>query len=461
MRLGRQTPTSSVVLPYEKSFGQDAIDLYNNIRTAQEWQRLLVTDILAYGDDNLWVHSKFGYSVPRRNGKNEIVAIVEMYALMELGIKILHTAHRTTTGHTAWERLCSFLDEQGVEYDCTKQLGLETIKLENGGKIAFRTRSSKGGLGEGYDLLIIDEAQEYTDDQESALKYVVSDSLNPMTIFCGTPPTNVSAGTVFQKFREKVLYGESKNAGWAEWGVEEMSDVHDVDLWYECNPSMGTILTERKVEDEITSDDIDFNIQRLGLWLKYNQKSAISEGAWDDLEVSSVDVVGNVYVGIKYGHDGVSVAMSVAAKTTDGRIFVEALDCRPVSKGNGWILSALSKLHTLKNGVYVDGASGQALLAADMKANKMKPPVLPKVQEFIVANSAFEQAVFQKTIIHSAQPSLRNIVTNCDKRKIGTGGGFGYKSIMEGADIALMDSMILAHYSCAVAKPKKQQHIGY
>ena len=76
MRLGRQTPTSSVVLPYEKSFGQDAIDLYNNIRTAQEWQRLLVTDILAYGDDNLWVHSKFGYSVPRRNGKNEIVAIV-------------------------------------------------------------------------------------------------------------------------------------------------------------------------------------------------------------------------------------------------------------------------------------------------------------------------------------------------------------------------------------------------
>ena len=32
--------------------------------------------------------------------------------------------------------------------------------LKTEGKIAFRTRSSKGGLGEGYDLLIIDEAQD-------------------------------------------------------------------------------------------------------------------------------------------------------------------------------------------------------------------------------------------------------------------------------------------------------------
>ena len=462
MRLGRQTPTTSVVLPYENTYGQKAIDLYNATpRTAQEWQELMLRDILAYNDEGLWVHTKFGYSVPRRNGKNEIVAMVELFGLVELGVKILHTAHRTTTGHTAWERLCGFLDALDVEYDCTKQLGLETITMANKGKIAFRTRSSKGGLGEGYDILIIDEAQEYTDDQESALKYVVSDSPNPMTIFCGTPPTNVSAGTVFLKFREKVLYGESVNSGWAEWGVEEMSDVHDIDLWYECNPSMGTILNERKVQDEISNDDIDFNIQRLGLWLKYNQKSAISEGTWDDLEIDKVDLVGKVFVGIKYSHEGDSVAMSVAAKTSDGRIFVEGLDCRSITEGNGWILNTLSKLHTTKNSVYIDGASGQQLLATDMKSNKMKPPVLPTVKEIIVANSSFEQAIFQKTLVHSVQPSLKQIVTNCEKRKIGSGGGFGYKSILEGADVALMDSAILAHYACTVAKPPKKQHIGY
>lgn len=28
IRLGRQTPTKSVILPYDKTYGQDAIDIY-------------------------------------------------------------------------------------------------------------------------------------------------------------------------------------------------------------------------------------------------------------------------------------------------------------------------------------------------------------------------------------------------------------------------------------------------
>lgn len=71
LRKGRQTPTQSVVLPYFDTKGQDAIDSYNESgRTAQEWQELLLSDILAVNEDELWTHTKFGYSVPRRNGKN-------------------------------------------------------------------------------------------------------------------------------------------------------------------------------------------------------------------------------------------------------------------------------------------------------------------------------------------------------------------------------------------------------
>lgn len=81
----------------------------------------------------------------------------------------------------------------------------------------FRTRTSSGGLGEGYDVLIIDEAQEYTEAQETSLKYIVSDSENPQTIMLGTPPTAVSAGTVFTKYRETVLAGRGFDSGWAEW----------------------------------------------------------------------------------------------------------------------------------------------------------------------------------------------------------------------------------------------------
>lgn len=219
-RIGRQTPTQSVVLPYKNTRGNEAVELYSETgRAAQEWQSLLLYDILAVNDDGLWTHTKFGYSVPRRNGKNEIVAIREFFGLIN-GEKILHTAHRTTTSSSASKRLAKFLSDAGYTevirvkkdqkyekaYTYSKQFGLERITLlgDGGGSCDFRTRSSKGGLGEGFDLLIIDEAQEYQDDQESALKYVVTDSKNPQTLFCGTPPTPVSSGTVFMKMRNEA-----------------------------------------------------------------------------------------------------------------------------------------------------------------------------------------------------------------------------------------------------------------
>ena len=143
--------------------------------------------------------------MPRRNGKNEVVAIRELWGLKN-GEHIMHTAHRTSTTHAAWDRLLKLVTKAKLQIKSSyRAFGKEHIELENGGKIEFRTRTAKGGLGEGFDLLVIDEAQEYTDDQESALKYVVSDSNNPQTIYCGTPPTPVSSGTVFLKLRQNSL----------------------------------------------------------------------------------------------------------------------------------------------------------------------------------------------------------------------------------------------------------------
>ena len=465
-KYGRQTPTQSYVLPYVKkrSNGPDAIALYEKTgRKAQKWQTEQIRNILATGKDGLFVHSKYGYSVPRRNGKNEIIAIRELWGITN-GERILHTAHRTTTSHTAWERLCSLLAAAGYEekedYTVTKQYGLEKITFSCGGVISFRTRSSKGGLGEGFDLLIIDEAQEYTTDQETALKYVVSDSRNPQTIFCGTPPTPVSAGTVFTKLREEALTGSRKNTGWAEWSVEKLSDVRDKALWYETNPSLGTILTERKIEDEITNDDTDFNIQRLGLWLKYNQHSAISRAEWDALIADKPpELMGKLFAGIKYGHDGANVSLSIAIHTTDGRIFVEAIDCRSVRDGAGWLLDFLSGADV--GSVVIDGVYGQQLLADSMAKRKLLKPLLPTVKEIIVANASFEQALQSGKICHADQPSLMQSVSNCEKRAIGNNGGFGYRSIRDDIDVSLLDSVILAHWACSQNRERKKQTISY
>lgn len=468
-RIGRQTPTTSLVLPYTKTKGQEAIDIYNKTgRTAMQWQEIQAYDIMAVNDDGLWTHATYGYAVPRRNGKTEDIIMRILWGLFN-GEKILYTAHVIATAHSVFETVCFLLDNMKIDYGSVKAKGQENIRLkdDNGNAyklehtINFRTRTNNGGLGEGYDLLIIDEAQEYTIDQESSLKYVISASPNPQTIMLGTPPTAVSHGTVFLKLREKVLSGQSQDTGWAEWSVDKLHDPQDVDAWYETNPALGVRLTERAVRNEITSDEVDFNIQRLGHWLSYSQKSAISENEWLSLKIEAIPKFNErLFVGIKYGRDGGNVAMSIATKTND-KIFVEVIDCQTTRNGNMWIIDFLKNADISK--VAVDGAGAQQVLKDELKEYEIKVDmILPTVKEVIVANNLFEQAVISsKSICHNNQPSLSQVISNCEKRAIGTNGGFGFKAIKEEHEIALMDSIIIAHWLCATTKEKKKQKISY
>lgn len=442
--------------------------MYNKSgRTAQEWQELMCYDIMATNSDGLWTHMKYGWSIPRRNGKSEVLIIRAMYGVSH-GERVLYTAHRTTTSHNAWEKIIERLAKagfiEGEDFKTTKQFGLERIEwLSGDGIINFRTRSSKGGLGEGYDLLIIDEAQEYTDDQESALKYVVTDSANPQTLMCGTPPTAVSSGTVFSNFRINVLSGGTEDCGWAEWGVKSLSNAHDPELWYQTNPSLGTILTERKIRSELGKDpdSVDDNIQRLGLWLRYNQKSAISKEEWQAVQTESLPKIKKeLFFGVKYAKASGNVSLAVAVKAADGKIFVEAIDCRPARDGNAWMIPYLRNPHARE--VVIDGANGQTILEAEMKDAGIKhKPILPKVAEVVEANALFEKNFFAGIITHVDQPALEQIVSNCEHRAIGNGGGFGYSSILEGADVSLLEAVTLAHWACATAKEKKVQKISY
>ena len=461
-RTGRQEPVVSVILPYTKTKGDEAVSLYNKTeRTMLDWQAALTYDIMAVDDEGLWIHQKFGYAVPRRNGKSELMLARCLYGLKH-GEHILYTAHRTTTSHSIWERLERLCKKAGIAVTSSfKAMGKEHLYCQSDGKIEFRTRTSTGGLGEGYDLLIIDEAQEYTPEQETALKYVVSDSLNPQTIMLGTPPTAISAGTVFPKYRDKVLAGGAYESGWAEWSVPEMTDINDVDAWYETNPSLGSILSERKIRAEIGEDNVDFNIQRLGHWLRYNQKSAISRNEWEALQVGKLpELTGQLFAGIKFGVDGNNAVLSIAVRTKDSRIFCEVVGCRPIRDGVGWLVSFLQNADVRK--CVVDGKNGADVLIDACKDAKIKHVETVNVQQFIKANSVFDMAMENGTFCHMQQSAVTQVVSNCERRKIGAYGGLGYQSLIENMDIALLDSMILAHWICSDTKAeKKKQSIDY
>ena len=87
--------------------------------------------------------------------------------------------------------------------------------------------------------------------------YTIAASQNPQTIFTGTPPTPISSGTVFTDLRNSALDGSSVDVGWAEWSVDEQSDMRDIELWYQTNPSLGLRISERSIQSEVRNDEID------------------------------------------------------------------------------------------------------------------------------------------------------------------------------------------------------------
>src|SRR5690606_41101928 len=122
-----------------------------------------------------------------------------------------------------------------------------------------------------------------------------------------------------------------------------------------------------------------------------------SENEWKEWRVDKMpQLKEKLFVGIKYGHDGTNVSMSIAVKTVDDKIFVEAIDCQSIRNGNDWII------HFLRNAdvqtVVVDCANGQKILADAMKLAGLRPPILPTDKEVIQAYALFEQTIYQKTI---------------------------------------------------------------
>ncbi|MCD8021064.1 MAG: hypothetical protein LUF92_16265 [Clostridiales bacterium] len=66
-KIGRQTPSTSVVLPYTESKGEEAVQIYEKTgRKAREWQKIQVYDILAVDDEGLWTHSTVNRRFPEK-----------------------------------------------------------------------------------------------------------------------------------------------------------------------------------------------------------------------------------------------------------------------------------------------------------------------------------------------------------------------------------------------------------
>lgn len=471
--LGLQEPRHRVRPTEAVDFydGEEAVDLSSGYGlTPDPWQAGVVLGWLARGSDGRLAAGRCGLAVPRQNGKNGSVEIAQLHKLVVQGRRILHTAHEVKTARKAFQRLCSFFENDRKYPELAEMVaangirrtnGQEAIVLRNGASIEFVARSRGSGRGYTVDDLFCDEAQELTDEQLEALLPTIAaaPSGDPQIVFLGTPPPPGSAGEVFGRVRADALSGNSTRLAWDEWSIPDHMSVKEamarwMELAFETNPALGRRLGSTTISDEaVAMSPEGFCRERLGQWQQVGGLRAISAPAWDALKTPP-QRDGAMSYGVRFTVDGAGVALAAAYTLDDGTVFVEPIKQANLGEGIAWLVDYLVEHVADVAQIVVDGKSGVGSLVEALKSRGVRNKrivIVPTLDQVLAAHSMFEQAVITGTLSHPGIEAFDDQVKSAVKRKIGTAGGFGWEA-PEGKTVVALDAATLAHWGAKTTK---------
>lgn len=445
--------------------------------TLDDWQRGVVTDWLRTDAAHHLLATDAVVVLPRQNGKNALTEAVELFKTAVQGRRVLHTAHEVKTARRHFLRMQDYFDndaypELKAAVKTVRQTnGQEAIVLKNGGSIEFIARSKSSGRGFTCDDLVLDEAQELTDEQLEALRPVISaaPSGDPQTIYMGTPTPPTSPGTVLVRMY-KAAHSENppKRLAWLEWAVDSVGDVTDRRRWRRVNPAIGIRLREETIEAEATSFSPEsFARERLGWWdVHTDSDTDFPTADWVQCATDNPPAEGYAAYAVKYGFDGshVSLAACLRPDDADKPPHVELIDYHPTKAGVNWLVDFLTGEDPAHGGprwksslgVTIDGRAGapvliQALLDAGAYQRVIRTPNAASMGE---ACARFEQAVQQHELTQFAQPIVDTAVAYAKHRPIGRSGLFGYEPSREAIDTDPIEALALAY---GLAKTSKRQ----
>jgi phage terminase large subunit-like protein len=474
-RYGNQKPRIDIYNNGDIWLAEKTIELleYYGIKLLP-WQKQVLYRWLALDDEGKWANPDCGLSVPRQNGKSELLIARIIGGMVFLGEAIVFTAQSVNTVDEIKRRVMRFFydADQEIREMLTDEFdseprSLDYVELRNRGRCVFRTRTRTNGLGATNDVLLNDEAQEYTDAQQEALLPMLAagKNQNRQTIQVGTPPTAGTSGTVWVRTRKNVLDGKTVEFCWQEWSVETITDPADEDAWYSCNPSLGYFLMVSAVRTESTTMATDsFNKMRLGWYAGVENMRAISDDQWAPLAVKDVQLPDSpslVYA-VKFAPDRSAVSLAVGVNMPDGRVHVEIIERRQMSAGIGWLTRWLMERWRKCNKIIVDGAAGTQLLVEELVRSdrKISKRILtPNVREAGAAYAGFYNAIEQQDLTHADQPGLNVSIKTVKKRDIGRDGMFGYATMNPDIQSDPTEAAAFAYYG-AIRYKKERSATG-
>ena len=497
MRTGRQEPTFEVVGEYAFSLGEEVVEMFEEDGGATFYpsQKREMELFLARNRDGSPSALTIGMSKPRQNGKSYAARFYAIYMAVFEHRQVLYSAHHSSTTAKMFKAMCDLFEspERFPEFahdvkNVSHARGYEGIyfktwvdddgNVQAGGCIEFATRTNSGARGGTYSVIVIDEAQELTYEQQEAMLPVMSAASDikdrsklPQQIFIGTPPNSTCHGTVFKKMHAVAHSGEPGDAWWLEWSVED-DNINDIcstveeaiERAYETNPAMGYRIAEKTIANEFENMTLDgFARERLGWWapvVTEQTDKALNAKSWEACKSSEPkpEAVKTAY-GVKFSADGSMVCLCGAVVDENDHSRIALIDQQPTGRGIQWLADWLNERVKVGCCVVIDGRNGVDLLIDRIRDTwKYKDSIIkPSAHTMVAAASLLVAELGEQTLTwYIGQEALNQSAISSVKRPISGGWGFG------GEDSIAIEGCSLALWGVRNSRrnPSKQMRIG-
>ena len=389
VRLGIQTP-NLLHLPAGVVNLDAATEAYELAESCglilDESQRITLQSAMGEREDRKWAAFEVVDIEPRQSGKNDTIAVREMYGLFCAGDLLqLHTAHEAATANESFLRMESLISNNSELRAQVARFrygnGDHAVELHSGGRLLYKTRT--GGAARGFAgaaLLIYDEAlflqAKHVSASLATLARGKDRKHNPQMWAASSAALGSSTflwalrKRAFEGNGGKMSTGKAGKGGrlaFVEHGAEVLElvdgvissnrlsiDITDRRLWAIANPAMNHPehgISEEFIESEKnaqSSDPDGWARERLGIWdplLEDLQVQPVKIPAdkWaatvgPDLATSESITVLSFDVDIDGGSASIAMASGSLASP-----YVEVIDHRA---GAGWLPARMTELVT-------------------------------------------------------------------------------------------------------------------
>jgi hypothetical protein len=433
------------------SLGDEAIEWSreHKLRLDPE-QEMMLRSMLGLNEEGRWQSFEFGLSAPRQNGKGEVLLARELFGLFELGERfIVHSAHEFKTSVRHFKRIEEVIRRNPELLAQMKRSpvgqqrivgflyshGDESVELQDGAKIEFRTRTKSGLKGvDDVSLLVLDEAQILSEWAHGTMVPTLRASTaerGPQLVYAGNAPDKDKDdhAIVWTRVRERGVEGDDESLVYHEYSLdyetpdEVPEDVaRDPDVWREVNWAM--------VRGRIQESHMVKEARVLG-WRQFITE-LLNVGDYPD-----TDLVGNSEISLEKWlesedtesvlEDPVCIAFDVspARRTTitaaglneRGKKMVEMIHCR---EGTGWVPERLAELcasHEVME-LVCDGFGPANAIADRIEEQTGLDVRRLKTGEYADACGQFATAVEEDDLVHLGQDELNTSVRGARVRPL-------------------------------------------